>query len=146
MRDLSDPPGELTKRRMSELGSTASRRRSWLTTASARKSSISLPRKTMRSRRRRPMTSPPAPAPGESDDSARTPASHRGVEGAEAARGGLRLVSLRGRGGATTRRRRCCVGRRAAAATATAAAAERKAVALALAADIARNYLYPALG
>lgn len=125
---LRDPPGELTKRRMSESGSMASRRRSWLTTASARKSSISLPRKTMRSRRRRPMTSPaPAPPPAASDS-----ARHRGACGASEAQG-LRLTSApccgRCEGAQAQARAHGRLTRRAAAA---AAATEKDAMALAL--------------
>lgn len=110
----------------------ASRRRSWLTTASARKSSISLPRKTMRSRRRRPMTSPaPAPPPAASDS-----ARHRGACGASEAQG-LRLRSAPCCGrceGAQARAR--AHGRLTRRAAAAAAATERDAVALALPAAI----------
>ena len=128
---LSEPPGELTKRRMSESGSRASRRRSWLTTASARKSSISLPRKTMRSRRRRPMTSPAPAPPRAPSDSAR----HRGACGASAAQG----LSLR--------RDPCCAGCEGTQArapahgrlTRRAAATESDAVALALPAAISNQ-------
>jgi hypothetical protein len=65
---------------------SGSRRRSWLATASARMSTISLPRKTMRSRNRRPITSPaPAPPPAASDS-----ARHSGACGVSEAQG-LRL-------------------------------------------------------
>lgn len=46
---------------MSFLGSLASKSNNWLIMASATKSSILLPRKTIRSLRRRPMTSDSAP-------------------------------------------------------------------------------------
>jgi hypothetical protein len=122
---------------MSDSESMASRRRSWLTMASARKSSISLPRKMMRSRRRRPMTSPLATPPGPSD-SARIPwPSHRDrgdKEAADAETAWLRRLSLR-RGwdcaGTRALEQSCrCLRRRA-------AVAESEAVALALAAAIA---------
>jgi hypothetical protein len=130
--DLRDPPGELTKRRMSDSESMASRSSSWLTTASARKSSISLPRKTIRSRRRRPMASPePAPPPMPSDS-----ALHIG--GTSAANEGQ---------GFSLRRGCCCLRREEAAqagarahgcltSSAAAAATERDAVTLALPAAI----------
>jgi hypothetical protein len=106
----------------------ASRSSSWLTTASARKSSISLPRKTMRSRRRRPMTSPESAPPPTPSDSAL----HTGGAAAASEAQGLSL------------RRGCCCRRREEAAQAgaraygcltrraAAAATERGAVALAL--------------
>lgn len=58
---LREPPGELTKSLISLVGSWASSNRSWLIMASATKSSIWLPKKTILSLRRRPMASPSAP-------------------------------------------------------------------------------------
>ncbi len=54
---LMDPPGQFTNRRISLVGSTASKRSSWLMTASATKSSIWCPRNTIRCLNKSPITS-----------------------------------------------------------------------------------------
>ena len=84
MRNLREPPGELIKSLISLVESWASNKRSWLIMASATKSSMLLPKKTILSLRRRPMASDSAPLMAVA-----------GVWGAEARRReGLRLWGL----------------------------------------------------